>query len=127
MLASFVLGIFIGGISGYFPGKVDTIIQRIIEIINSFPSIPLWLALAAVVPQDWSPLQTYFGITVLLSLLSWTGLARVVRGKILSLREEDYAMAARLLGANHGRILFRHLLPGFTSHIIVSLTLVIRE
>jgi peptide/nickel transport system permease protein len=125
VLASFIFGIIIGGISGYFPGKIDTFIQRIIEIINSFPSIPLWLALAAVVPQDWSPLQTYFAITVLLSLLSWTGLARVVRGKILSLREEDYAMAARLLGANDGRILFKHLLPGFTSHIIVSLTLVI--
>jgi peptide/nickel transport system permease protein len=122
---SFILGIILGGISGYCPGKIDTVIQRLIEIIHSFPSIPLWLALAAVVPQDWSPLQTYFAITLLLSLLSWTGLARVVRGKILSLREEDYAMAARLLGASDTRILFKHLVPGFTSHIIVSLTLVI--
>jgi peptide/nickel transport system permease protein len=125
VFASFILGIIIGGISGYFPGRVDTIIQRLIEIINSFPSIPLWLAFAAAVPQDWGPLQSYFAITLVLSFLSWTGLARVVRGKILSLREEDYAMAARLLGASDKRILFRHLIPGFTSHIIVSLTLII--
>ena len=100
-------------------------IQRVIEIINSFPQLPMWLALAAAVPADWSPLETYFAITVTLSLLSWTGLARVVRGKILSLREEDYAVAARLLGAGHGRILFRHLLPAFASHIIVTLTLTV--
>ena len=92
-------------------------------IVNSFPHLPLWLALAAVLPSDWSPLRIYFAITIVLSLLNWTNLARVVRGKILSLREEYYATAARLLGAGHGRILFRHLLPGFTSHIIVSLTL----
>ena len=85
----------------------------------------MWLALAAAVPSDWDPLQMYFAITLTLSFLSWTGLARVVRGKILSLREEDYAVAAKLLGASHGRILFRHLLPGFTSHIIVSLSLTV--
>lgn len=122
---SFVLGVVIGGISGYCGGVTDTAIQRVIEIINSFPQLPMWLALAAAVPADWSPLETYFAITVTLSLLSWTGLARVVRGKILSLREEDYAVAARLLGAGHGRILFRHLLPAFASHIIVTLTLTV--
>ena len=122
---TFVLGLTIGGISGYVSGRTDMLIQRFCEIINSFPRLPMWLALGAAVPTDWTPLQTYFGITVALSLLSWTGLARVVRGKILSLREEDYATAARLLGASHGRILYRHLLPGFTSHIIVSLTMAI--
>jgi peptide/nickel transport system permease protein len=120
---SFVLGLSIGGISGYIGGSVDNLIQRAIEILNAFPKLPLWLALGAVMPADWPPLKVYFGITVVLSLMGWTGLARVVRGKILSLREEDYAVAARLLGAGHARILFRHLLPGFTSHIIVSLTL----
>lgn len=122
---TFVLGLTIGGISGYVSGRTDMLIQRFCEIINSFPRLPMWLAIGAAVPTDWTPLQTYFAITVALSLLTWTGLARVVRGKILSLREEDYATAARLLGASHGRILFRHLLPGFTSHIIVSLTLAI--
>lgn len=120
---TFVLGVTIGGISGYVGGFTDNVIQRTIEIINSIPSLPLWITLAAIFPPEWSPLQTYFSITVMLSLLGWTGLARVVRGKILSLREEDYAVAARLLGASHGRVLFRHLLPGFTSHIIVVLTL----
>ena len=120
---TFLLGMIIGGISGYIGGRADNVIQRGIEIINSFPHLPLWIALAAVLPSDWSALRIYFAITVLLSLLNWTGLARVVRGKILALREEDYAVAARLLGAGHGRILFRHLMPGFTSHIIVALTL----
>ena len=120
---TFFLGLLIGGVSGYFGGAVDTLIQRGIEVLNSFPKLPLWLALGAVVPADWSPLRVYFGITVVLSLLGWARLARVVRGKILSLREEDYAVAARLMGAGHLRIIFRHLLPGFTSHIIVALTL----
>jgi peptide/nickel transport system permease protein len=120
---TFLLGMIIGGISGYVGGRTDNVIQRGIEIINSFPHLPLWIALAAILPSDWSALRIYFAITVLLSLLNWTGLARVVRGKILALREEDYAVAARLLGAGHGRILFRHLMPGFTSHIIVALTL----
>jgi len=123
IVVTFILGLTIGGISGYVGGAVDTFIQRLIEIINSFPALPLWLALGAVMPSDWPPLWVYFGITIVLSLLGWTGLARVVRGKLLSLREEDYAVAAKLLGASHGRIIFRHLLPGFTSHIIVSLTL----
>jgi peptide/nickel transport system permease protein len=120
---TFLLGVTIGGVSGYFGGAIDTAIQRLIEIVNAFPQIPLWLAFGAVLPPDWPPLATYFAITLVLSLLGWTGLARVVRGKILALREEDYAMAARLLGASHARILFRHLLPGFTSHVIVVLTM----
>lgn len=120
---SFFLGVLIGGISGYFGGMLDNLIQRSIEILNSFPSLPLWMALAAIMPPTWSPLTVYFAITVVLSLFGWTGLARVVRGKILSLREEDYATAARLLGASHNRIIFKHLVPGFTSHIIVTLTL----
>jgi peptide/nickel transport system permease protein len=120
---TFVLGVTIGGISGYFGGGIDTLIQRVIEIVNAFPQIPLWLAFGAVLPVQWPPLATYFAITIMLSLLGWTALARVVRGKILALREEDYAMAARLLGASHTRILFRHLLPGFASHIIVVLTM----
>ncbi len=120
---TFLLGVTIGGVSGYFGGAIDGFIQRLIEIVNAFPQIPLWLAFGAVLPVQWPPLATYFAITLVLSLLGWTGLARVVRGKILALREEDYAMAARLLGASHTRILLRHLLPGFTSHIIVVLTL----
>ena len=99
---TFILGVFIGGISGYLSGKVDTLIQRVIEIINSFPQLPMWLALAAVMPAEWSALGTYFAITIVLSLLNWTGLARVVRGKILALREEDYAIAARLIGPATG-------------------------
>ena len=120
---TFVLGVSLGGVSGYFGGRTDTVVQRVIEIVNAFPQIPLWLAFGVMLPPDWSPLSTYFAITLVLSLLGWTGLARVVRGKMLALREEDYAMAARLLGASHSRILFRHLLPGFTSHIIVVLTM----
>ncbi len=120
---TFLLGVSIGGVSGYLGGRTDTVIQRLIEIFNSFPHLPLWLALAAALPAEWSSLQVYFAVTVVLSLLNWTGLARVVRGKILALREEDYAVAARLLGASHARVLGRHLLPGFTSHIIVTLTL----
>jgi len=122
---TFILGLTIGGISGYLGGQVDNLIQRTIEIINAFPKLPLWLALGAVMPADWSPLKVYFAITIVLSMMGWTGLARVVRGKILALREEDYAVAARLLGAGHARIIFRHLLPGFTSHIIVALTLTV--
>ena len=122
---AFVLGMLFGGVSGYLGGKTDIVVQRGIEIINAFPRLPMWLALGAAIPGDWSPLKGYFTITVVLSLLSWTRLARVIRGKILSLREEDYATAAKLLGASDGRIIFRHLLPGFTSHIIVALTLAI--
>lgn len=123
IVITFFLGVTIGGVSGYLGGAVDTVIQRVIEIIGSLPRLPLWLALGAAVPSEWSSVGTYFAITIVLSLLGWTGLARVVRGKLLALREEDYAVAARLLGASHARIIFRHLLPGFTSHIIVALTL----
>ena len=119
------LGISIGGISGYLGGAIDNFLQRCIEILNSFPKLPLWLALGAIMPLEWSALSVYFAITIVLSMLGWTQLARVVRGKILSLREEEYAMAARLIGASHSRILFKHLIPGFTSHIIVVITLAI--
>ena len=120
---SFVLGCLIGGISGYAGGRVDNVIQRFIEILNAVPTLPLWVVFAALMPVTWSPLTVYFAITIVLSLLGWSGLARVVRGRIISLREEDYAMAARLLGASRRRILVRHLLPGMTSHILVSLSL----
>jgi len=123
IIFTFIFGMVIGGISGYLGGAVDNFIQRFIEIMNSFPRLPLWLAFAAVFPGDWSSLKIYFAITIVLSLLGWMPLARVIRGKILSLREENYAQAAQLYGASHSRILFRHLLPGFTSHIVVSLTL----
>lgn len=122
---SFILGLFIGAISGYFGGWVDNIIQRFIEVIRSFPAIPLWMALTAALPSWWTPLQSYLGITVVLSMIGWTGLARQVRGKILSLRNEDFAVAAMLAGASRPRIMVRHLLPSFMSHIIVSLTLAI--
>jgi peptide/nickel transport system permease protein len=121
--ASFVLGLGIGSLSGFYGGRIDNIIQRIIEVILSFPTIPLWMALAAALPPSWSPLQIYLGITIVLSLIGWTGLARQVRGKILALREEDFATAATLAGASRTRVMFRHLLPSFMSHIIVSLTL----
>ena len=122
---SFVFGLVIGVVSGYYGGWIDNLIQRGIEILRSFPSIPLWMALAAALPASWSPLQIYMGITVVLSFIGWTGLARQVRGKILSLREEDFATAALLAGASRWRIMTRHLLPSFMSHIIVSLTLAV--
>ena len=122
---SFILGIVIGGIAGYWGGWFDTVTQRIIEVLQSIPSIPLWLALAAVMPADWSPLVIYLGITFILGLLDWTGLARAVRSKLLSLREEDYVLAAQLMGAGSTRIIGRHLIPGFMSHLIASATLTI--
>ncbi len=122
-----VLGILIGGISGYYGGLIDTCIQRLIEILRSFPTIPLWLALSAAVPATWSPVQVYFCMTLIIALIGWTGLARVVRGKILALREEDYAVAARVAGVKETSILLRHLVPGFTSHLIVTVTLAIPE
>jgi peptide/nickel transport system permease protein len=120
---SLVIGIILGGLSGYLGGAFDTVLQRIIEVIMSFPSIPLWMALSAAVPVEWDPLSVYFGITVILSFIGWTGLARVVRGKLLSLREEDFVMAAKISGARSGWIIRRHLVPGFFSYIMVSLTL----
>ncbi|MGC8972450.1 MAG: ABC transporter permease [bacterium] len=120
---SFFLGIMIGGVSGYFGGTVDMTIQRIIEFLSSIPTIPLWMSLSAALPKDWPVIKLYFAITIILSIIGWTGLARVVRGKLLALREEDFTMAARLAGASEWRIITRHLLPSFTSHLIVSITL----
>ncbi|MBE0696235.1 MAG: ABC transporter permease [Anaerolineaceae bacterium] len=119
---SFILGVLLGGISGYFGGWIDDIIQRLIDFLLAIPGLPLWMTLAAALPRDWPTLKLYFAITIILSILGWTGLARVVRGKILQLREEDYALAARGAGASDWRIITRHLLPGFTSHLIVSIT-----
>jgi peptide/nickel transport system permease protein len=123
VLLSFVLGILIGGVSGYYGGVVDTAIQRVIEFIRSMPTIPLWMALSAAVPKEWSPVRVYLAITVILSLIGWTGLARVVRGRFLSLREEDFVMAARLAGSSELRVIVRHMAPSFASHIIASITL----
>lgn len=120
---SFVLGSILGGISGYYGGAVDMIIQRVIEIFISLPQIPLWMALAAAVPPQWSVIKTYFAITVVLSFLGWCNLARVVRGKLISLREEDFIMAAKIAGATDAKIIVRHLLPSFLSYLVVSLTL----
>lgn len=125
IMISFVLGITIGGLAGYYGGWFDHIVQRVIEVLQSLPSIPLWLALAAIMPVTWSPIVVYFGITLILGLLDWTGLARAVRSKLLSLREEDYVMAAELMGASPIRIIFRHLIPGFMSHLIASATITI--
>ena len=127
MLFSFTLGIIMGGISGYFGGMTDTVIQRIIEFIRSIPTIPLWLALSASLPKGWSPLQVYFGITLLLSLIGWTSLARVVRGRLLSLKNEDYVMAAKMSGTSEMGIVLKHLVPSMLSHIIAALTLAIPE
>jgi peptide/nickel transport system permease protein len=122
---SLLLGAVLGVISGYWGGWVDTAIQRVIELLSAFPSIPLWMALAAALPPEWSSIQVYFGITIILSLLSWGGLARQVRGKVLAYREQEYVLAARAAGAGHAHILFRHLLPGCYSHLIVIATLYI--
>ncbi|WMT88619.1 ABC transporter permease [Pelagibacterium sp. 26DY04] len=122
---SLFFGILIGGISGYFGGVTDNVIQRVIEFIQSVPSIPLWIGLAAAIPLDTPPLQVYFFITIILSVIGWTGLARVVRGRFLSMRGDDFVKAARLDGASTLRVLFRHMLPSFTSHIIAVVTLAI--
>lgn len=121
----FVLGIVLGGLAGYYGGWVDMVIQRVIEIIRSFPELPLWMALSASLPVSWSPLYIYFGITLILGLIGWTGLGRAVRSKLLSLREEDFCTAANLMGAKPRRIIFRHLVPSFMSHLIASATLAI--
>ncbi|WP_323797793.1 ABC transporter permease [Nisaea sp.] len=120
---SFVLGIVIGGMAGYYGGWIDSLTQRVIEVIRSFPELPLWMALSAALPVTWSPILIYFGITIILGLLDWTGLARAVRSKLLALREEDFAVAAQLMGAKPKRIIGRHLLPSFMSHLIASATL----
>jgi peptide/nickel transport system permease protein len=122
---SFALGIVIGGLAGYHGGVFDLLVQRVIEVLQSIPSIPLWMALAAIIPVTWSPILVFIGITVILGMLDWTGLARAVRSKLLALREEDYVLAAKLMGAGSGRIIRRHLIPGFMSHLIASATLTI--
>ena len=122
---SFILGIVIGGMAGYYGGRLDMIVQRAIEIIQSLPHIPIWMALASIMPPSLSPILVYFGITIILGLLDWTGLARAVRSKLLSLREEDYVLAAQLVGAGTSRIVFRHLVPGFMSHLIAKATVTI--
>ena len=123
IIISFGLGIIIGGIAGYYGGLVDNIIQRAIEVVRSFPEIPLWMALSAILPVTWSPVLIYFGITVILALIDWTGVARNVRSKLLALREEDYCTAAQLMGAKPSRIIGRHLVPGFMSHLIAAASL----
>jgi peptide/nickel transport system permease protein len=122
---SFLLGITIGGLAGYYGGLFDLLSQRLIEIIHSIPHIPIFLALAAIMPASWSPILVYFGITLILGMMDWTGLARAVRAKLFSLREEDYVLAAQLMGARTPRILLRHLIPGFISHLIASATITI--
>lgn len=123
VIVSFILGCLLGGISGFFGGLVDEAIQRLIDLLRSIPTLPLWMVLSAAIPREWPVHRTYFAITLVLAVVGWTGLARVVRGKLLSLREEDYAMAARIAGETEFNIITRHLLPNFTSHLIVTLTL----
>ena len=122
---SFVLGLVLGGLAGFYGGWVDNLVQRLIEVIRSFPELPLWMALSAALPVSWNPLWVYFGITLILGLIDWTGLARAVRSKLLALREEDFCTAAVLMGASPRRIIARHLLPSFMSHLIASATLAI--
>ncbi len=123
ILISFTLGIVLGGLAGYFGGWVDGAVQRAIEVIRSFPELPLWMALSAALPVTWSPLGVFLGITIILGLIDWTGLARAVRSKLLALREEDFCTAAVLMGARPSRVIARHLLPNFMSHLIASATL----
>lgn len=120
---SFTLGLFFGGLAGYLGGWVDNLVQRVIEILRSLPELPLWLALSAALPPNWSPILVFFGITIILGMLDWPGLARAVRSKLLALREEDFVRAAELMGASKTRIIARHLIPNFMSHLIASATL----
>jgi peptide/nickel transport system permease protein len=122
---SFFLGCLLGGLAGYIGGWVDAAVLRLIEILRAIPELPLWMALAAALPANWPAIWVYFGITLILGLLDWPGLARAVRAKIMSLREEDYVVAAELLGAGRTRVLFRHMLPNFSGHLIVSVTLAV--
>ena len=123
VMMSFLIGLTLGGVAGFFGGWVDTMIQRAMEIIRTFPSIPLWMALSVALPPKMPPLLNYFGITVILSFIGWTSLARVARGKVLSIKNEDFVIAARVCGASTARIIRVHLIPSFLSHIIASLTL----
>ena len=119
------LGVLLGGFAGYLGGLVDSAVQRCIEVLQSIPSLPLWMGLSAALPAAWSPITTYFGVTIILSLFGWTALARQVRGRFLAMREEDFVIAARLMGASDTRIVFRHMLPSFSSHIITTATLAV--
>ena len=123
VLLTFIIGISLGGIAGYFGGVVDETLMRIIDFMVSVPQIPLWMALAAAIPRQWPVTKTYFAITLILAIVGWGGLARVVRGKLLSLREEDFVMAASLYGVSTARLVFRHMLPNFTSYLLVNVTL----
>ena len=125
VVISLILGLSLGGISGYYGGKIDAVIQRLIEFVLSLPTIPIWLALAAALPASWPVYQQYFVITLIVSLVGWTELGRVVRGRFLAMKNEDFVIAARLDGASEARIIGRHMLPSLTSHIIASLTLAI--
>jgi peptide/nickel transport system permease protein len=127
VLMSFIFGVLIGGVSGYYGGMIDTFIQRVIEFLRSMPTVPVWMALSAALPANWPPVQVYFAITIILSLIGWTGLARVVRGRFLALREEDFVMAAKISGSSEARIILRHMVPSFTSHIIAALTLAVPD
>lgn len=120
-----VLGLALGGVSGYFGGKVDTLIQRLVEFFMSIPTLPLWLGLAAALPGGWGPLKRYFAITIILGIVAWTSLARVTRGRFLSLREEAFVTAAALDGNSHSRLIYRHMLPSLTSYVIAHMTLAI--
>ena len=127
IIFTFILGLLLGGISGYLGGVVDNVIQRFIDVLLCIPTIPLWMALAAALPKEWTTLQIYLGMVLIMSLIGWTGLGRVIRGKILSLREEDYVMAARLSGASDMAVIIEHMVPSFMSYIIVSMTISIPQ
>ena len=120
---SYLIGITIGGMAGYFGGLFDSIVQRITEVLRSIPELPLWMALSAALPVTWDPRIIYFGITIIFALLDWPGIARAVRSKLFALREEDYVAAAEMMGAKPSRIIGRHLVPNFTSHLIASASL----
>jgi peptide/nickel transport system permease protein len=125
VVLSLVLGVIIGGLAGFYGGLFDAATQRVIEFLRSLPAIPLWMGLAAAMPASWTPLQVYFAITLILSLLGWTELARVVRGRFLALKGEDYVAAALYDGASHFRVVTRHMVPAFTSHIITAASLAV--
>ena len=125
VVISLFLGIFLGGISGYYGGAIDTVIQRLVEIVSAMPTIPLWMGLAAAIPLTWPPALVYFTVTGIVSLLGWTSLAREVRGRFFALRDEDFVTAARLDGSSEMRLIFRHMLPSITSHLLAMVTLAV--
>lgn len=125
VILTFALGVTLGGVAGYLGGTVDEVIMRVVDFMVATPSIPLWMGLAAAIPRDWPVVRTYFAITIILSVLGWGGLARAVRGKLLSLREEDFIMAARVYGASPSRLIGRYMLPNFMSYLLVNITLAV--